>query len=112
MVSKVSETDAALDGEEPIEFESTDDPALEEEQEPEISNETLDDVRRKARISMPHADLDDPQADPEQVARAILLRRLEAAPRTRAQLARTLDEHGGSRQNQHHDEPFLEIHIT
>jgi len=33
-----------------------------------------------------------PQADPDQVARAILLRRLEAAPRTRAQLATTLRE--------------------
>ncbi len=33
-----------------------------------------------------------PPADPEQVARTILLRRLEAAPRTRAQLASTLRE--------------------
>ncbi len=31
-----------------------------------------------------------PPADPDQVARTILLRRLEAAPRTRAQLATTL----------------------
>jgi regulatory protein len=44
--------------------------------------------------SEPPADLDDPQADPEQVARTILLRRLEAAPRTRAELARTLHERG------------------
>jgi regulatory protein len=37
-------------------------------------------------------DSDDPPADPEQVARTILLRRLEAAPRTRAELATTLRE--------------------
>jgi regulatory protein len=36
--------------------------------------------------------VDGPQADPEQVARTILLRRLEAAPRTRAQLEATLRE--------------------
>ena len=36
--------------------------------------------------------MDGPQADPEQVARSILLRRLEAAPRTRAQLEATLRE--------------------
>jgi regulatory protein len=35
-----------------------------------------------------------PEADPEQVARTIALRRLEAAPRTRAELARTLAERG------------------
>jgi len=33
---------------------------------------------------------DDPPADPEQVARTIVLRRLDVAPRTRAQLATTL----------------------
>jgi regulatory protein len=42
----------------------------------------------------PPPDLDGPQADPEQVARTILLRRLETAPRTRAQLATTLRERG------------------
>jgi regulatory protein len=42
----------------------------------------------------PPADLEGPDADPEQVARTILLRRLEAAPRTRAQLATTLRERG------------------
>jgi regulatory protein len=42
----------------------------------------------------PPADNDDLQADPEQVARTILLRRLDAAPRTRAQLATTLRERG------------------
>ncbi len=63
MVSKVTETDAALDGEEPVELETTDGPAIEDDQEPEISTETLDDVRRKARINMPQADLDDPQMD-------------------------------------------------
>jgi regulatory protein len=46
------------------------------------------------RAAEPPADLDGPQADPEQVARTILLRRLEAAPRTRAQLASTLQERG------------------
>ena len=46
------------------------------------------------RIQEPPPEVDDPQADPEQVARTILLRRLEAAPRTRAQLARTLQERG------------------
>ncbi|HYO18147.1 MAG TPA: regulatory protein RecX [Dermatophilaceae bacterium] len=40
----------------------------------------------------PPGERDDPPADPEQVARTILLRRLEAAPRTRAQLATTLRE--------------------
>jgi regulatory protein len=40
----------------------------------------------------PPADTTDPPADPEQVARTILLRRLEAAPRTRAELATTLRE--------------------
>lgn len=40
----------------------------------------------------PPGDHVDPPADPEQVARAILLRRLEAAPRTRAELATTLRE--------------------
>jgi regulatory protein len=42
----------------------------------------------------PPRDLDGPEADPEQVARTILLRRLEEAPRTRAQLAETLRERG------------------
>ena len=42
----------------------------------------------------PPADLEGPQADPEQVARTILLRRLEVAPRTRAELATTLRERG------------------
>ncbi len=42
--------------------------------------------------SEPPADVNGPQADPEQVARTILLRRLEAAPRTRSQLAATLRE--------------------
>ena len=40
----------------------------------------------------PPGDHVDPPADPEQVARTILLRRLEAAPRTRAELATTLRE--------------------
>jgi regulatory protein len=40
----------------------------------------------------PPGDQDDAPADPEQVARTILLRRLEAAPRTRAELATTLRE--------------------
>jgi regulatory protein len=44
--------------------------------------------------SEPPADFDSPQADREQVARSILLRRLEAAPRTRSQLAATLRERG------------------
>lgn len=44
------------------------------------------------RSPEPPPEVDDPQADPEQVARTILLRRLEIAPRTRAQLARTLQE--------------------
>jgi regulatory protein len=35
-----------------------------------------------------------PDADPEQVARTIALRRLEAAPRTRAELAQTLTKRG------------------
>lgn len=42
----------------------------------------------------PPDDLTGPQADPEQVARTILLRRLEVAPRTRAQLASTLRDRG------------------
>lgn len=46
------------------------------------------------RAPEPPADLDGPQADPEQVARTILLQRLEVAPRTRAQLATTLRERG------------------
>jgi regulatory protein len=40
----------------------------------------------------PPGDDEGPAADPEQVARAILLRRLEAAPRTRGELASTLRE--------------------
>ncbi len=40
----------------------------------------------------PPEDIDNPPADPEAVARTILLRRLEAAPRTRAQLATALRE--------------------
>jgi regulatory protein len=40
----------------------------------------------------PPEDQDDSPADPEQVARTILLRRLEATPRTRAELATTLRE--------------------
>ncbi|MDH3959420.1 MAG: recombination regulator RecX [Actinomycetota bacterium] len=40
----------------------------------------------------PPDDPDNPPADPQQVARTIALRRLEAAPRTRAQLATTLRE--------------------
>jgi len=39
-----------------------------------------------------------PDADPEQVARSIALRRLETAPRTRAELARTLAERGVPRE--------------
>jgi regulatory protein len=46
------------------------------------------------RVAEPPPDLDGPQADPEQVARTIVLRRLEVAPRTRDQLARTLRERG------------------
>ena len=46
------------------------------------------------RPNEPPPDLEGPQADPEQVARTILLRRLEAAPRTRAELAGTLRERG------------------
>lgn len=42
----------------------------------------------------PDDPVDSPPADPDQVARAILLRRLEAAPRTRAELARTLADRG------------------
>jgi regulatory protein len=42
--------------------------------------------------SDPPEDQDDSPADPEQVARTIMLRRLEAAPRTRAELATTLRE--------------------
>jgi regulatory protein len=40
----------------------------------------------------PPGDQDIPPADPDQVARTILLRRLEAAPRTRAELTTTLRE--------------------
>jgi regulatory protein len=40
--------------------------------------------------SDPPEDREGPPADPEQVARTILLRRLDAAPRTRAELATTL----------------------
>ena len=43
-------------------------------------------------VADPPEDEDGPPADPEQVARTILLRRLEAAPRTRAELATTLRE--------------------
>ena len=46
------------------------------------------------RPAEPPPDLDGPEADPAQVARTILLRRLEVAPRTRAQLASTLHERG------------------
>jgi regulatory protein len=46
------------------------------------------------RAQEPPEDLDGPQADPERVARTIVLSRLEAAPRTRAQLAGTLEERG------------------
>jgi regulatory protein len=42
--------------------------------------------------SDPPEDLEGSPADPEQVARTILLRRLEAAPRTRSELASTLWE--------------------
>lgn len=35
-----------------------------------------------------------PEADPEQVARTIALRRLESAPRTRSELAQTLSKRG------------------
>jgi regulatory protein len=42
--------------------------------------------------SDPPGDQDGPPADPEQIARTILLRRLEASPRTRAELAGTLRE--------------------
>jgi regulatory protein len=42
--------------------------------------------------SDPPGEQDGPPADPEQVARTILLRRLEASPRTRAELAGTLRE--------------------
>ena len=46
------------------------------------------------QASEPPADIEGPHADPEQVARTILLRRLEDQPRTRAQLAGTLRERG------------------
>ncbi|MCU0283390.1 MAG: recombination regulator RecX [Candidatus Nanopelagicales bacterium] len=46
------------------------------------------------RAPEPPADFEGPQADPEQVARTILLRRLEVAPRTRSQLAATLAQRG------------------
>jgi regulatory protein len=46
------------------------------------------------RAPEPPADLEGPDADPDQVARTILLRRLDAAPRTRSQLAVTLRERG------------------
>jgi regulatory protein len=49
-------------------------------------------MARRASDPPADLDLDGPQADPEQVARTILLRRLEASPRTRAQLATTLRE--------------------
>ncbi len=42
----------------------------------------------------PPADETNPEADPEDVARTILLRRLEAAPRTRSELAATLRDRG------------------
>jgi regulatory protein len=42
----------------------------------------------------PPPGVEGPQADPEQVARTILLRRLEVAPRTRSQLAATLAQRG------------------
>jgi regulatory protein len=41
-------------------------------------------------VADPPEDEDGPPADPEQVARTILLRRLESAPRTRAELTATL----------------------
>lgn len=44
--------------------------------------------------SSPPAQADLPPGDPDQVARLICLRRLEAAPRTRSELARTLAERG------------------
>lgn len=40
----------------------------------------------------PPEEVQDPPADPDQVARTILLRRLDAAPRTRSELAVTLRE--------------------
>jgi regulatory protein len=43
-------------------------------------------------VADPPEDADGPPADPEQVARTILLRRLESAPRTRAELTATLRE--------------------
>lgn len=42
----------------------------------------------------PPQDCDDAPVDPDQVARTIVLRRLELAPRTRAELERTLSERG------------------
>ncbi len=45
-------------------------------------------------VGEPPADNGGPDADPESVARLIVLRRLEHAPRTRAQLASTLRERG------------------
>jgi regulatory protein len=42
----------------------------------------------------PPADVRGAAADPERVARAIVLRRLDASPRTRAELAGTLQERG------------------
>jgi regulatory protein len=53
---------------------------------------TSDLVSGSRCASEPPGDQDDSPADPEQVARTILLRRLEAAPRTRAELATTLRE--------------------
>ncbi len=43
-------------------------------------------------VAHPPESLPDSPADPEQVARTILLRRLDAAPRTRSELATTLRE--------------------
>jgi regulatory protein len=51
-------------------------------------------VRPHGRGPEPPVDCDDVPVDPEQVARTIALRRLEAAPRTRVELARTLAERG------------------
>lgn len=49
---------------------------------------------RRSVARDPDRPADSPQADPDQVARTILLRRLETAPRTRAELARTLARRG------------------
>lgn len=45
-------------------------------------------------VHEPPPEADDAPADPDRVARTILLRQLSAAPRTRGQLARTLDGRG------------------